>query len=218
VFQAILDEIGAFAGRPLESINLAKLEVVIGGLLGVMLIFIFSSWAIAAVGRTAQEVVWEVRRQFKNRPGILGGTERADYGSCVAIVTRASLREMVKPAVFALSMPILVGACFRFLGERTDRPMLGIEVLAAFLMFATVSGLLMAIFFDNSGGAWDNCKKWFESINQKGSDAHKAAVTGDIVGDPFKDTAGPSLHIIITLLSTTVLVLGPLFIGRPVPR
>merc|ERR1719350_1724273 len=143
------------------------------------------------------------------------GHTKPDYQTAVTIVTQAALKEMFKPAIFALTMPVIVGVTFRIVGSYTGRRMLGVEVLAAFLMFGTLTGLLMAIFFDNSGGAWDNAKKLVEAgeAGGKGSDTHKAAVTGDTVGDPFKDTAGPSLHVIITTMSTTALVLGPLFIG-----
>jgi Na+/H+-translocating membrane pyrophosphatase len=120
------------------------------------------------------------------------------------------------PGLLTVCMPIVVGITFRAIGSVTDRPLLGAEVLLSFLMFATVSGILMALFLDNVGGAWDNAKKYIElgNFGGKGSDAHKAAVTGDTVGDPCKDTAGPSLHVVIKLLSTCILVLGPLFVPR----
>jgi len=213
LFQAFLDEMSLVLGKPFDTINVAKVEVIVGGMMGIMMIFLFTGWAMAAVGKTAQEVVWEVRRQLKSRPGIMEGTELPDYGMCVSIVTKSALREMVKPAALALGAPCIIGFGFRFLGENTGRPMLGVEVAAGFLLFATLTGLLMAIFMDNSGGAWDNAKKLVEAQGGKGSDAHKAAVTGDTVGDPFKDTAGPALHVIITTMSTTILVLGPMFVG-----
>lgn len=120
------------------------------------------------------------------------------------------------PGLLTVCMPIVVGISFRYIGSLTDRPLLGAEVLLSFLMFATIAGILMALFLDNVGGAWDNAKKYIELGNHggKGSDAHKAAVTGDTVGDPCKDTAGPSLHVVIKLLSTCILVLGPLFVPR----
>lgn len=216
LFQAFLDEMGLVLGKPFEVINVAKVEVIVGGMIGIMMIFLFTGWAMAAVGKTAQEVVWEVRRQLKGNPGIMEGTQTPDYGTCVAIVTKSALREMIKPACLALGTPVLVGFSFRFLGEQTGRQMLGVEVVAGFLLFATLTGLLMAIFMDNAGGAWDNAKKLVEAQGGKGSDAHAAAVTGDTVGDPFKDTAGPALHVIITTMSTTILVLGPLFVGSGV--
>jgi inorganic pyrophosphatase len=138
---------------------------------------------------------------------------KPDYNQCVVIVTRAALKQMRKPALLALSTPVLVGFGFRFIGEAVGNQTMGVEVVAGFLIFASLTGLLMAIFLDNAGGAWDNAKKLIESQGLKGTEAHKAAVTGDTVGDPFKDTAGPALHVIITTMSTTVLVLGPLFLG-----
>jgi len=129
-------------------------------------------------------------------------------------VTRAGLREMVKPALLALGAPIGVGFLFKTIGGMTGRPLLGLEVVASFLIFASCAGLMMAIFLDNAGGAWDNAKKLVESENKKGTLQHAAAVTGDTVGDPFKDTAGPALHVIITTMATTVLVLGPMFYSK----
>merc|ERR1719384_1367639 len=120
---------------------------------------------------------------------------------------------MIRPAVLALAMPVAIGMIFRTLGSYSGRPMLGVECLASFLMFGTMTGLLMAIFLDNSGGAWDNAKKLIESRNLKDTEIHAAAITGDTVGDPFKDTAGPALHVVITTMSTTALVLGPMFVG-----
>nr|ACJ83747.1 unknown [Medicago truncatula] len=179
-----------------------------------MLIFVFSAWACAAVGRTAQEVVNEVRRQFIERPGIMDYKEKPDYARCVAIVASASLREMIKPGALAIISPIVVGFVFRILGYYTGQPLLGAKVVAALLMFATVSGILMALFLNTAGGAWDNAKKYIETgaLGGKGSDAHKAAITGDTVGDPFKDTAGPSLHVLIKMLSTITLVMAPIFL------
>jgi len=206
-------KISILVKEPFTQVNITKVEVMIGGLFGIMMVFLFTGWSIAAVGRTAEEVVTEVRRQFREIPGLMENTAKPDYAKCVAIVTKASLREMIKPALLALGMPVLVGLVFRYIGSLTNNPMLGVEVIASFLMFGTLTGLLMAIFLDNSGGAWDNAKKLIESTGAKGSETHKAAVTGDTVGDPFKDTAGPALHVVITTMSTTALVLGPLFIG-----
>jgi inorganic pyrophosphatase len=214
LFQAFLDETSAYLRRPFSVVNLAQIEVLIGGLIGIAMIFVFSGWAIQAVGRTAQLVVHEVRRQFRERVGIMDGSDRPDYNACVAIVTAQALRQMAKPALLALCTPVAVGLVFRLVGHATGRELLGLEVVAAFLIFSSLTGLLMAIFFDNSGGAWDNAKKYIEAHGGKRSEAHKAAVTGDTVGDPFKDTAGPALHVIITTMSTTVLVLGPLFASR----
>ena len=213
LFQAFLDEMSDFSGQSVAVVNIARVEVVIGGLLAIAMIFVFAGWSIAAVGSTASKVVWEVRRQLKDRPAILEGTEKPDYATCVRIVTRAALSEMIAPAVLALGLPIAVGFCFRLVGEYTAQPLLGVEVVAAFMIVGTLSGLCMAVFMDNAGGAWDNAKKLIESRGEKGSEQHKAAVTGDTVGDPCKDTAGPAIHVIITTLSTTILVLGPLFVG-----
>jgi H(+)-translocating pyrophosphatase len=217
LFQAFLDEISAYTGRPFNTVNIASVEVVCGCLMGMLMIYLFAGWSMQSVGATAQKVVWEVRRQFKARPGIMTGQEKPDYESCVAIVTKEALKEMTYPALLALLLPIMCGFGFKWFGQWTDRPNLGVEVVAGFMMVGTLTGLLMAMFMDNSGGAWDNAKKLLESQGQKGSDAHKAAVTGDTVGDPFKDTTGPALHVIITTMSTTILVMSPLFatiVGR----
>ncbi|XVF74925.1 hypothetical protein PTKIN_Ptkin13bG0149300 [Pterospermum kingtungense] len=214
LFSAYMDEVASFAHDSFTQVDIAIPEVFIGGLLGSMLIFLFSAWACAAVGRTAQEVVKEVRRQFIERPGIMDYKEKPDYGRCVAIVASASLREMIKPGALAIVSPIVVGLLFRVLGHYTGHPLLGAKVVAALLMFATVSGILMALFLNTAGGAWDNAKKYIETgaLGGKGSDAHKAAVTGDTVGDPFKDTAGPSLHVLIKMLATITLVMAPVFL------
>jgi K(+)-stimulated pyrophosphate-energized sodium pump len=206
LFSAYLDEVAHY-GTKLESVNIAKPEVFVGGLLGAMLVFLFSGLAIRAVGKAAYYVINEVRRQFKENPGILKGTSKPDYGKCVDIVTVGALKEMVVPGLLAVGMPVAVGVTFRFLG-------VGAEAVAAFLMVGTIAGILMALFLNNSGGAWDNAKKFIEmgQYGGKGSDTHKAAVVGDTVGDPFKDTAGPSLHVLIKLLSTITLVLAPLFV------
>ena len=186
----------------------------IGGLFGIMLVFLFTGWSIHSVGQTAQIVVNEVRRQFQEIEGIMEHKAKPEYGRCVSIVTRGALKEMIRPACLALLTPIIIGLIFRIIGSYKGDYLLGVEVTASFLMFGTLTGLLMAIFLDNSGGAWDNAKKLIETIpEQKGTETHKAAITGDTVGDPFKDTAGPSLHVVITTMSTTALVLGPLFIG-----
>jgi len=206
LFSAYLDEVAHY-GTKLASVNIAKPEVFVGGLLGAMLVFLFSALAIRAVGKAAYYVINEVRRQFKENPNILKGTAKPDYARCVDIVTVGALKEMVLPGLIAVGMPVAVGVVFRFFG-------IGAEVVAAFLMVGTIAGILMATFLNNSGGAWDNAKKFIETgaFGGKGSDTHKAAVVGDTVGDPFKDTAGPSLHVLIKLLSTITLVLAPLFV------
>ena len=169
-----------------------------------MIPFIFSALAIAAVGRAAMAMVQEVRRQFREIPGIMEGTGRPEYEKCVAISTQAAIREMILPGAIALISPIIVGFIF------------GPEVLGGLLAGVTVSGVLMAMFQSNAGGAWDNAKKSFEKgvlvngkMEYKGSDAHKASVTGDTVGDPFKDTSGPSMNILIKLMSIVSLVIAP---------
>jgi len=217
LFGAFLDEFSAFSGRPFHVVDIAIPEVLIGGLIGTMMIYWFTGLAIAAVGKTAHVVVLEVRRQWQEKPGIMDFREKPDHQRCVAIVTRAALKEMRFPGVLCIVLPVATGLAARFVGEATNRPLLGAQALAGYLMFGTVSGILMALFLDNVGGAWDNAKKYIELGNYggKNSEAHKAAITGDTVGDPFKDTAGPSLHVVIKLLSTTILVLGPLFI-KPV--
>ncbi len=189
-------------------INLSQIEVFIGAFIGAMLVFLFSSLAIRAVGRAAGQMIEEVRDQFRKDPGIMAGTSRPNYARAVDISARAALREMIAPGVLAIATPVLVGL------------ILGWEAIGGLLMVGTITGVLMANVLNNSGGAWDNAKKFIESgglkegdtVLGKGTDAHKAAVVGDTVGDPFKDTAGPSLHVLIKLLSTITLVLAPLFI------
>jgi H+-translocating diphosphatase len=213
LFSAFLDEVSVYTGQPFQTVDLAIPEVFVGGLIGAMLVFLFSALAMKAVGRTAQEVVTEVRRQFKERPGIMDYSEKPDYQTCVAIVSRAALKEMGMPGMLAALAPIAVGVVFRMLGNYRNNPLLGAEAIAAFLMFSTVTGILVALFLNNAGGAWDNAKKLIETGKHggKGSDAHKAAVVGDTVGDPCKDTAGPSVHVLIKLVSTVTMVMTPLF-------
>ncbi|HUB08294.1 MAG TPA: sodium-translocating pyrophosphatase [Myxococcales bacterium] len=208
LFSAYIEEVNNY-GFHLTSVDLAKPSVFVGALMGGMLVFLFSSLAIRAVGKAAYYVINEVRRQFKENAGILAGTAKPDYGRCVDIVTIGSLKMMVLPGVLAVGMPIAVGVIFRLVFHE------GAEVVAALLMVGTIVGILMATFLNNSGGAWDNAKKYIETgaFGGKRSDPHKAAVVGDTVGDPFKDTAGPSLHVLIKLLATVTLVLAPLFVG-----
>jgi len=206
LFSAYLDEVAHY-GTKLESVNIAKPEVFVGGLIGAALVFLFSALAIRAVGKAAYYVINEVRRQFRENPGILQGTVKPDYARCVDIVTLGALKQMVLPGVIAVGTPVAAGLIFRMFG-------VGAEAVAALLMVGTIAGILMATFLNNSGGAWDNSKKFIESgaYGGKGSETHKAAVVGDTVGDPFKDTAGPSLHVLIKLLATITLVLAPLFV------
>ena len=214
LFSAYLDEVSAFTSVPFKQVDIAVPEVFIGGLLGATLVFIFSAWTCNAVGSTAQDVVIEVRRQFRERPGIMSGTEKPDYARCVAIVASSSLKAMIKPGLLVIIGPVMVGIIFKYIGLMTGQSLLGAKAVAGMLMFATVTGILMALFLNTAGGAWDNAKKYVETgaHGGKGSDAHKAAVTGDTVGDPFKDTMGPSLHVVIKLMATLSLVLAPLYV------
>jgi K(+)-stimulated pyrophosphate-energized sodium pump len=206
LFSAYLDELKNY-GAELLSVNIAKPEVFIGGLLGAMLVFFFSGLAIRAVGKAAGVVIQDVRDQFREHPGIMQGTEKPDYGRTVDIVTRGALKQMIAPGLVAVGTPIAVGLVFKQFH-------VGAEAVAALLMVGTITGIVVATMLNNSGGAWDNAKKYIETgaLGGKGSPTHKAAVVGDTVGDPFKDTAGPSLHVLIKLLATITLVLAPLFI------
>jgi K(+)-stimulated pyrophosphate-energized sodium pump len=215
-------------GWSFSNVNLASVPVFVGALLGAMLTYLFSSMAIKAVGRAAQTVIQDVHQQFRENPGIMEGTSQPDYGRCVHIVTGAALKEMVLPGVLAVAMPLAVGVIFRHFSsnfrihETVGGPLIngvpinlgGAEAVAALLMVGTISGILLAMLMNNGGGAWDNAKKYIETgaYGGKRSEAHKAAVVGDTVGDPFKDTAGPSLHVLIKLLATVTLVLAPLFV------
>jgi K(+)-stimulated pyrophosphate-energized sodium pump len=215
LFSAYLDAVKEVKGVAIQ-VNLAEPQVFVGGLLGVMLAFLFSALAIKAVGRTATAIIEEVRRQFREHPGIMTGAEKPDYARCVDITARAGLKEMVVPGLLAVSMPIAVGLGMRFAFDK------GAEAVAGFLMVGTIGGIILATFLNNSGGAWDNAKKSIEAgelkhpvtgeVLGKGSAAHAAAVVGDTVGDPFKDTAGPSLHVLVKLLATITLVMAPLFV------
>ncbi len=216
LFSAYLDEVKKITGQHM-AVDLTRVPVFVGGLLGATLVFVFSALAIKAVGKAAQVVIAEVRRQFRENPGIMAGTAKPDYARCVDIVTVGALREMVLPGLLAVLAPVAVGFSFRYLSPHGQ---LGAEAVAAMLMVGTITGILMAMFMNNGGGAWDNAKKYIESgefkvdgvVVGKKSEPHKAAVVGDTVGDPFKDTAGPSLHVLIKLLSTITLVLAPMFI------
>jgi inorganic pyrophosphatase len=214
LFSAFMDEVSAFTGQAFSTVDICIPEVFISGLLGSMLVYLFSSFAIAAVGKSAQDVVKEVRRQFAENPGIMTYDTKPDYERCVSIVAKSALRGMVKPGVVAVSGPLITGIIFRRIGIASGRELLGAKCVASFLMFATASGILMALFLNTAGGAWDNAKKYVETGfgGGKGSKTHKAAVTGDTVGDPFKDTAGPSIHVLIKMLATITLVAAPMFL------
>jgi K(+)-stimulated pyrophosphate-energized sodium pump len=219
LFSAYIDKINLIQGRRiaagvdgaalLNSVNLANVNVFIAALLAATLVYYFSSLAIKAVGTTAQTIIVEVRRQFREMPGIMDYSQRPDYARVVDITTAAALRQMILPGMVAVITPIAIGV------------ILGFEAVAGMLMVGTIAGVLLATVLNNGGGAWDNAKKYIESghlkdddgnVLGKGSDAHAAAVVGDTVGDPFKDTAGPSLHVLVKLLATISLVLAPLFI------
>jgi len=197
------------AGTLLTSVNLADVGVFVAALIGAMLVYFFSSLAIRAVGKTAQTIIVEVRRQFREMPGIMDYSQRPDYARVVDITTQAALKQMILPGVVAVATPIAIGV------------ILGFEAVAGMLMVGTIAGVLLATVLNNGGGAWDNAKKYIEAghlvdadgkVLGKGTPAHAAAVVGDTVGDPFKDTAGPSLHVLVKLLATITLVLAPLFI------
>jgi len=225
LFSAYLDKVAAVkmaianvvdtsaAGKAIwdaaHTVNLGRVEVFVGALLGAALIFLFSSFAMRAVAEVAEKIVDEVRRQFREIPGIMEKKNKPDYARAVDITARGAQRAMVAPGLLAVGVPIIVGILLKS------------EAEAALLMVGTIAGILLATVMNNGGGAWDNAKKYIESgefhdesgkVHKKGSDAHKAAVVGDTVGDPFKDTAGPSLHVLIKLLATITLVLAPLFI------
>jgi K(+)-stimulated pyrophosphate-energized sodium pump len=219
LFSAYIDKVNLILSRQIEagtrqgglltSVNLANVNVFIAALLASMLVYFFSSLAIRAVGTAAQAIIVEVRRQFREHPGIMDYTERPDYARVVDITTRAALRQMVLPGLVAVLAPIIVGL------------LLGHEAVAGMLMVGTIAGVLLATVLNNGGGAWDNAKKYIESghlrdengnVIGKKTPAHAAGVVGDTVGDPFKDTAGPSLHVLVKLLATITLVLAPLFI------
>lgn len=186
----------------LESIDITNSNVVAGMLVGGTIPFLVAALTMGSVGRSAQKMVEEVRRQFRDIAGILEGTEKPDYASCVKISTDASLREMVAPSIIGVVVPLIIGF------------VLGAEALGGFLAGAVVAGVMLALMMANSGGAWDNAKKYIEegNLGGKGSDAHKAAVVGDTIGDPFKDTSGPAMNILIKLMSIVSLVIAPLLL------
>jgi K(+)-stimulated pyrophosphate-energized sodium pump len=213
LFSAYIDKVNLILTRrgepPMPAVNLADVSVFVAALLASMLVYLFSSLAIRAVGRAAQSIILEVRRQFRENPGIMDYSVRPDYARVVDITTRAALREMVAPGLVAVLAPVVVGV------------LLGYQAIAGLLMVGTIAGVLLATVLNNGGGAWDNAKKFIEAghlVDERGNvigkktPTHAAAVVGDTVGDPFKDTAGPSLHVLVKLLATITLVLSPLFI------
>ncbi|MBN2114251.1 MAG: sodium-translocating pyrophosphatase [Acidimicrobiia bacterium] len=231
LFQAYMEEVLNYSGMEgsIFPVDLAKPVVFVGALVGAALVFLFSSWAIRAVGRAAQAIIAEVRRQYADLPrenDIIQFPEgfEPEYGACVDIVTKSALRRMVAPGLLAVLSPIGLGLLFKWLFVTTEEPLISAESVAAMLMVGTIAGILVALFFNNGGGAWDNAKKYIEAGAFGGkyltaadgsvskNPTHGAAVVGDTVGDPFKDTAGPSLHVLIKLLSTITLVMAPLFL------
>jgi K(+)-stimulated pyrophosphate-energized sodium pump len=200
---ALFSAYASAVGLRETGINIIDPLVVIGLFIGGLLPFLIGALTMTAVGRAAEGMVAEVRRQFREIPGLMAGTAKPDSARCVDISTRAALREMILPGLIAVTAPVVVGK------------LLGVAALGGMLAGATLSGVLLALFMANAGGAWDNAKKYIEGgvMGGKGSDAHKAAVVGDTVGDPFKDTSGPSMNILIKLMSVVALVLAPWFIG-----
>jgi K(+)-stimulated pyrophosphate-energized sodium pump len=229
LFSAYLDKVKERLDLPLTSelpIDLSNVDVFVGALLGVMLVFLFSSLAIRSVGRVGGAIIEEVRRQFREDPGIMAGTSRPNYARAVDITAQAALRAMIAPGLLAVGMPVVVGLVFRYgvseleVGANAENA--GWLAVAGLLIVGTIGGIILATFLNNGGGAWDNAKKFIEAgelkdeagvVLGKGSAVHAAAVVGDTVGDPFKDTAGPSLHVLVKLLATITLVLAPLFIA-----
>jgi K(+)-stimulated pyrophosphate-energized sodium pump len=219
LFQAYFDRVSLFLhGKEglFTVVNLVAPEVFVGAILAVLMIFLFSSWAIKSVGTAASGIIEEVRRQIKADPGIMQGTSKPDYAKAVDITTRAALRGMVAPALLPILLPVVIGVIFAQI-PGYDASM----AVGAFLMIGTVAAILMASFMNNGGGAWDNAKKYIEdgqlkdengAVILKGSLVHAAAVVGDTVGDPLKDTVGPSLHIVAKLIATVTLVLCSLWI------
>ncbi len=231
LFQAYLDRVTqiaidkgyAPAGSLIDTVNLARVDIWVGALLAAMLVYFFCSLAIRAVSGTASKIIEEVRRQFREDPGIMKGTSKPDYARAVDITARAALRGMIAPGLVPVLAPLVIGLIFRFIPATAGYN--SAMVVAAVLMVGTIGGILMASFMNNGGGAWDNAKKYIEDnqlkdekgkVIGKGSFAHAAAVVGDTVGDPFKDTAGPSVHVLVKLLATITLVLAPLFVNANV--
>jgi len=211
LFSAFLDVVYKVSCKEVK-IDIVQPEVFSAGIVSSSTVFLFAAFAMQAVGDTAAQVVTEVRRQFRDVPGIATGQCPPQYGRCVEIVSKEAIKRMVKPGLLVVLMPILVGLGFRLVGLSMDNKYLGAEAMTSYLVCSSMTAMLVALFLNNGGGAWDNAKKYIESGQHggKGSDAHKAAVTGDTVGDPCKDTAGPSLHVLMKLTATVTMVIGPL--------
>ncbi|QHK17074.1 MAG: sodium-translocating pyrophosphatase [Methanomassiliicoccales archaeon Mx-03] len=215
LFAAFFEIVAEVKGETITEVmhvDLGDPLIFVGGLVGAVLVFFFASLAIRAVSKAAGEMIEEVRRQFREDPGIMAGTSKPDTAKCVDIATRGALKAMVVPALLPILVPIVFGLIYRYC--LTDYVQ-AYEAVGALIMVGTIVGILMANFLNNGGGAWDNAKKYIEEGNHggKGSPAHAAAVVGDTVGDPFKDTAGPSIHVLVKLLSTICLVTAVLFIA-----
>ena len=200
---AFVDQIGLVAPGYQLNLSITYPPTLIGLFVGAMLPFVFGAMTMDSVGRAAQSIVYEVRRQFREIAGIMTGEGKPDYESCVDLCTRSALKEMVAPAVMTLLAPIVVGL------------ILGVNGVAGMLAGSTISGFVLAVMMSNAGGAWDNAKKYIEAGHEggKGSECHKAAVVGDTVGDPFKDTSGPSINILIKLLSVVAIVFASVFVS-----
>jgi K(+)-stimulated pyrophosphate-energized sodium pump len=212
LFAAYFEEVAHLTGKTLSEVfivDLAQPPVFVGAMIGGMLVFLFAALAIRAVGKAAYDMINEVRRQFREIPGILEGTAKPDYALCVDIATKGSLKAMILPGILPVVVPVAFGVIFAALQIEVT-----VQAVGALLMVGTIAGVLLATVMNNGGGAWDNAKKYIEEghLGGKGTDTHAAAVVGDTVGDPFKDTAGPSLHVLVKLLSTITLVFAALFI------
>jgi len=199
-----IDPIKAFV------VDIAQPPVFVGALIGGMLVFLFASLAIRAVGKTAGDMIAEVRRQFRENPNILHGDDKPDYAKCVDISTKGALKAMILPGILPVIVPVALGLIMRF--SYPAGSYYPYQSVGALLMVGTIAGVLMALVMNNGGGAWDNGKKYIEAKGLKKTPVHAAAVVGDTVGDPFKDTAGPSLHVLVKLLSTITLVFAALFV------
>ncbi len=219
LFGAYFDAVASIRGLEgteiftVYEVDIAQPQVFVGALIGAMLVFLFASLAIRAVGKAAGDMISEVRRQFKENPNILAGNDKPDYARCVDISTKGALKAMILPGILPVIVPVTLGLVMRY--AYPDDWTIAYQSVGALLMVGTIAGLMMALTLNNSGGAWDNAKKYVESTGQKKTPLHAAAVVGDTVGDPFKDTAGPSLHVLIKLLATITLVFAGLFVVAP---
>jgi len=212
LFRAFLDIVEEFSHGERVVVDVVQPEIFVAGLLGATTVFFFAGLTMISVGTTAQMVVVEVRRQFRDMPGIMTGETKPEYAACVGIVAESAIREMIKPGLLVVVMPVLVGLFFRCVGAASGDALLGAKAMTSYLVTSSMTAMLVALFLNNAGGAWDNAKKYIEAGHHggKGSDAHKGAVTGDTVGDPCKDTAGPSLHVLMKLTATVTMVVGPI--------